>query len=58
MKRSSVESLVWAGARTDRLHDVPKIILACSGSSADVGVLERDVVARGVFAWSSSVFWH
>ena len=39
----SVESLIGACASTDSLHDVPKILFVCTGSSADVGVFEKNV---------------
>ena len=44
---ASVESLVGAFASTDSLHDVPKLLFVCSGSSVDVGVFEKDVGVRG-----------
>ena len=42
-----VESLIGVCASTDSLHDVPKILFVCSGSSVDVGVFEKDVGVRG-----------
>ena len=42
-----VESLIGACASTDSLHDVPKILFVCTGSSAAFGVFEKDVGVRG-----------